>query len=69
MYPFQKQFIINKKGEGMRLLVADDEKELVNALSVVWVYISTLRKRLAAVGGGVEIRAARGLGYTLEERT
>ena len=52
----------------MRLLVADDEKELVTALSVVWVYISTLRKRLVAVGGGVEIRAARGLGYTLEER-
>ncbi len=42
--------------------------ETETELSVVWVYISTLRKRLAAVGGGVEIRAARGLGYTLEER-
>lgn len=35
-------------------------------INVVWVYISNLRKRLATVGGGVEIRAARGLGYTLE---
>lgn len=40
--------------------------ETQTEMNVVWVYISNLRKRLAAVGGGVEIRAARGLGYTLE---
>lgn len=40
----------------------DSEAEV----SVVWVYISNLRKKLAAVGADVEIRAARGLGYSLE---
>ena len=34
-------------------------------LGVVWVYISYLRKRLAALGSGVEIKARRGVGYTL----
>ncbi len=36
-------------------------------INVVWVYISYLRKKLAALDAGVEIRATRGLGYTLEE--
>lgn len=36
-------------------------------INVVWVYISYLRKKLAALNAGVEIRATRGLGYTLEE--
>ena len=31
----------------------------------VWVYISYLRKRLAALGSAVEIKARRGVGYTL----
>jgi DNA-binding response OmpR family regulator len=35
--------------------------------NVVWVYISYLRKKLAALGASVTIRAVRGLGYTLEE--
>ena len=34
--------------------------------SVVWVYISYLRKKLAAVGANVEIKATRGVGYSLE---
>ncbi len=34
-------------------------------LGVVWVYISYLRKRLAALGSSVEIRARRGVGYLL----
>lgn len=34
--------------------------------SVVWVYISYLRKKLAAVGANARIRAARGQGYSLE---
>ena len=37
-------------------------------LGVVWVYLSYLRKRLSSLGSRVEIRARRGLGYTLEDR-
>ena len=36
-------------------------------LGVVWVYLSYLRKRLTALGSTVEIKARRGIGYTLEE--
>lgn len=36
-------------------------------ISVVWVHISNLRKKLKAVGAHVVIRANRGLGYVLEE--
>ena len=35
-------------------------------INVVWVYISYVRKRLAATGSAVTIRAARGSGYSLE---
>lgn len=35
-------------------------------LSVVWVYISYLRRRLTAVSANVQIKSARNLGYTLE---
>lgn len=38
-------------------------------VSVVWVYISYLRKKLAALQADVEIRASRNLGYSLEVRT
>lgn len=41
----------------------DSEAEI----NVVWVYISSLRKKLAQIGSAVEIKAARGLGYTLEK--
>ena len=34
-------------------------------VGVVWVYLSYLRKRLAALGSKVEIKARRGVGYTL----
>lgn len=33
----------------------------------VWVYISSLRKKLAKIGANVSIKAVRGLGYRLEE--
>ena len=36
-------------------------------INVVWVYISYLRKKLAALAASVSIRATRGLGYSLEE--
>ena len=38
-------------------------------IGVVWVYLSYLRKRLAALGSSVEIRARRGVGYTREVPT
>lgn len=36
-------------------------------INVVWVHISNLRKKLAAIGSAVSIRASRGLGYSLED--
>ncbi|MDE6149340.1 MAG: response regulator transcription factor [Ruminococcus sp.] len=36
-------------------------------INVVWVYISYLRKKLAALNADVRIKAVRGAGYTLEE--
>ena len=36
-------------------------------LGIVWVYISNLRKKLAALKANVEIKAKRNIGYTLEE--
>lgn len=35
-------------------------------ISVVWVYISYLRKKLTAVGANAEIKATRNVGYSLE---
>ena len=35
--------------------------------SVVWVYISYLRKKLTALNANVSIRAVRNAGYLLEE--
>ncbi|HPD88864.1 MAG TPA: response regulator transcription factor [Oscillospiraceae bacterium] len=42
----------------------DSEAEI----NVVWVYISGLRKKIAHLGAEVQIRAARGVGYSLEEK-
>ena len=35
--------------------------------NVVWVYISYLRKKITSIGSQVKIKAARGLGYSLEK--
>ena len=43
----------------------DSEAEL----NIVWVYISTLRKKLRGIEADVEIKAQRGLGYYLEVRS
>ena len=37
-------------------------------INVVWVYISYLRKKLTAIEADLEIKATRGVGYTLEEK-
>lgn len=36
-------------------------------VGTVWVYVSYLRKKLAATGANVEIRSKRGIGYMLSE--
>lgn len=36
-------------------------------INVVWVYISYLRKKLTSLEANLEIKATRGVGYTLEE--
>ena len=40
-----------------------------NDVNSVWLYISYLRKRLSAMGSGVEIKTKRNVGYTLEMTT
>ena len=37
-------------------------------INVVWVYISYLRKKLAALQADIQIKSSRNAGYTLEER-
>ncbi|MGL4362027.1 MAG: response regulator transcription factor [Cellulosilyticaceae bacterium] len=37
-------------------------------INVVWVYISYLRKKLQAIGANINIKAARNIGYYLEEK-
>ena len=62
--------LANKEYQMMELFLEriwgyDSEVEV----SVVWVYISYLRKKLTALQADVEIRASRNLGYSLEVRT
>ena len=35
-------------------------------INVVWVYVSYLRKKLAAIKGDIEIKVLRNIGYLLE---
>ena len=35
-------------------------------IGIVWVYISYLRRKLSSLNCGVEIKAKRNIGYTLE---
>ncbi|MCQ2462745.1 MAG: response regulator transcription factor [Clostridia bacterium] len=37
-------------------------------INVVWVYVSYMRKKLASIGADIEIKALRGVGYTLEQK-
>ncbi len=50
-----------------RLLLDVWGDEAPEGPGVVWVYISCLRKKLAAVGADVRLSAARNQGYALEE--
>lgn len=49
-----------------RLLLEVWGEDAPEDTGVVWVYVSYLRKKLAAVGANVHIKAARGQGYSLE---
>ena len=42
--------------------------ESESEVNVLWVNISSLRKKLAELGAQAEIRAVRGVGYALEEK-
>lgn len=44
------------------------EFETEAELNVVWVFISSLRKKMKAIGADCVITAARGVGYRLEEK-
>ena len=51
--------------EFMERIWGNDSEAEIN---VVWVYISYLRKKLTSIGASVEIKAARGVGYTLSPK-
>ena len=42
--------------------------ESESEVNVVWVNVSSLRKKLAEIGAAAEIRSARGMGYALEAK-
>lgn len=52
--------------EFMERIWGNDSEAEIN---VVWVYISYLRKKLTSIGAAVEIKAARGVGYTLSPKS
>lgn len=73
--------LANKEFQMMEMLMSNPKK-LISAerfmekiwgydseaeINVVWVYISYLRKKLAALGANIQIKAVRNVGYTLEE--
>lgn len=50
-----------------RILASVWEFDTDVELNVVWVFISTLRKKLQQINANIEIASARGVGYRLEE--
>lgn len=73
--------LANKEFQMMELLMSNPKKLISSErflekiwgydseaeINVVWVYISYLRKKLAALHANIQIRAARNAGYSLEE--
>lgn len=51
-----------------RILTSVWEFDTEVELNVVWVFISSLRKKMKQIGANCEITAARGVGYRLEEK-
>ena len=74
--------LANKEFQMMELLLANPRRLISTELfmeriwgqdsdteiNIVWVYISYLRKKLAALGANIQIKATRNAGYTLEEK-
>lgn len=76
----QTTVLANKEFQIMELLMAN-QKQFFSAdrmmekiwgydsdadMSVVWVYISNLRKKMTSISSNLQIKAARNIGYTLE---
>ena len=81
--PFGSFRLVNKEYQVLELLMSNPRRLIPTErflekiwgydsdaeLNVVWVYISYLRKKLAALHATVQIKATRNAGYTLEETT
>ncbi|MDO4295402.1 MAG: response regulator transcription factor [bacterium] len=81
--PFGSFRLANKEFQMLELLMCNP-KQLISTerfmeriwgydsdadLSVVWVYISYLRKKLASLHANIQIKVSRNVGYSLEEKT
>lgn len=80
--PYDRCRLANKEFQMMEILMANPgqlvsterlmEKiwgyENTAEINVVWVYISYLRKKLAALQANIQIRSFRNAGYSLEEK-
>ena len=80
--PFGSFRLTGKEFQMMELMLRDPQKLISTErfyeriwgydndaeLSVVWVYISYLRKKLTALQANVQIKATRNAGYALEEK-
>lgn len=74
--------LTNKEFQVMELLMSNQRRLITSAhileriwgydseaqVSVVWAYISYLRKKLSALRADVQIRVSRNAGYSLEVR-
>ncbi len=68
-FQIMEMLLLNKGGyiSAERFLEKIWGYDTESEINVVWVYLSTLRKKLAAMGATVKIKASRGVGYSLEE--
>ena len=68
-YDLMEYFIRNKNAviSTERILLGVWDAETEAEINVVWVFISSLRKKLKDIGANVKIAAARGVGYRLEK--
>ena len=62
----------NKEFQMIEMLMSNhgrliSTEQFMAEINVVWVYISYLRKKLNTLKANLEIKAVRGVGYTLEE--
>ncbi len=67
-YDLMEYFLKNKNAvlSTERILLGVWDVETEAEINVVWVFISSLRKKMKEIGANVRIAAARGVGYRLE---